>query len=551
MFSEKNMKLLSSANLMTIYTGECTNQTIKSFEQILNKLHDTPYHLALMLRCSILTFYDDLEHDAETKTWGKLIWLELNKIKNINDSVSSTFGDYKQSPVKVAMFERPPTAISVRQVNQIRYPSYLKEMRSRTNWTGIDYIVLYHIEHILNFSIQIQKYPKHDFGFRNEDGKFVGTLGAVINGDVDISFNGRFVKDYDTDGKLAFLHYISFDRVCFITPKAQRVPTWMAPLLIFNIQAWSALFGIVWINGLFWYLLRQLFGDSHQIILKGRLRIKFEGRDGFPALFLDAATMLLSNIRDKLPSNTPERMFIATILFSATYMSGMIQAALTSSFSTVSFDKEIDTFEDLVRTGLPMYTSKSIGDLLGDDSETRPIVRQLQRQLVIHTTNIISLPHTATYRNVCGVEREADADILIKSEYSTTEGEPMLHVMKECPRVYYLAYITRANWPFAPDIKRIISYFTESGLVNKWYEDIKHTLVNASKPVEIISYSPFHVRNLVFSFYVLLIGLAGAIVIFIMEVITGQRFSQKKNKNIRLLKAKLQRRKVKKQPKKL
>lgn len=303
-FISQNYKMFIEGSLMTVFIGECGDEATNLFKEILNHLHRNfkiPYHLALMLKCSGLTFFDLLEYNQGTESWGNLIWLDLNKIKYVRQVVTPKLGGgYKGFPLNIAMFERPPTAIPLDDIHmKLRYPTYLQHMQAQTNWTGIDYIVLYHVKDKLNFSLRIKYYPKHDFGFKTENGSFIGTLGAVLNEDVDISFNGRFVKDYETSSILGFLHYVSFDRICFITPKAQQIPTWMAPLLIFELNAWIALLGLVWINGVFWYVLRQLFGDSHQIILQGRIKLKFEGRDGFPSLFLDTATMLLSNIRGK------------------------------------------------------------------------------------------------------------------------------------------------------------------------------------------------------------------------------------------------------------
>lgn len=92
----------------------------------------------------------------------------------------------------------------------------------------------------------------------------------------------------------------------------------------------------------------------------------------------------------------------------------MIQAALTTSFSTIRFYKEINTFEDLVKSGLPIPVSRSLGDLIEGENDTDYWIRRLQKKLIHFEQNIVWLSTTAHYRNVTSIEREADADILIK-----------------------------------------------------------------------------------------------------------------------------------------
>lgn len=43
------------------------------------------------------------------------------------------------------------------------------------------------------------------------------------------------------------------------------------------------------------------------------------------------------------------------------------------------------------------------------------------------------------------------------------DGSPKLHLVKECPREYHLAYIVKKGWPLLPRFSKIINRFFEAG----------------------------------------------------------------------------------------
>lgn len=104
-------------------------------------------------------------------------------------------------------------------------------------------------------------------------------------------------------------------------------------------------------------------------------------------------------------------------------------------------------------------TYSSIIDIFGDGGT--PVLESLKRKF--HLSKIPIIPQTATTRDVCSIERRADISVIIKTKYELPNGKVLLHVIEECPRVYYLAYIVRKGWPFAPYFNDILSRFFEAG----------------------------------------------------------------------------------------
>lgn len=188
--------------------------------------------------------------------------------------------------------------------------------------------------------------------------------------------------------------------------------------------------------------------------------------------------------------------------------------------STTSFETDINTLEQLSKSHLPIVTgSQSLSDLFGE-ADT-PLMKTLKKNVKIMQTAQSNIWLTANVRNSCSIERETDAEFIIRTKFMRNDGYPLLHVMKECPRSYYIGYMVRKGWPFAKDISRMIVNFREAGLTTKWYNDIQDAIVShmnlqnrmASKGPE-----PFTLKHLVFSFYLLALGLTFSTIVLLFEV---------------------------------
>lgn len=77
--------------------------------------------------------------------------------------------------------------------------------------------------------------------------------------------------------------------------------------------------------------------------------------------------------------------------------------------------------------------------------------------------NTTSLSRAATRRNCFGIERKADLNVIINTKFVEPGGRPLLNVVQECPRDYYVAYLTRAGWPLLPTFNWSIQKFFEAG----------------------------------------------------------------------------------------
>lgn len=242
------------------------------------------------------------------------------------------------------LFERFPTSLKLSNLTDYILPPYSYSVSDEFGYNGIDPITLYYLSKALNITPIIQDFPYESYGFKQKNGTFTGTLATVIYNKTDISFNGRYVKDYEANDNIQFLAIQTFEKVCFLTPKAQRVPRWKAPFLIFTHGVWVLLMLVVVLISC------SLYGLQN--------RNQFNQGKVFSIFYIiiDVTLMLLSAISSKLPKVGKERLIIGGCLIGAWYISGLIQAALTTSISTRIFEKDIDTFEELVNSKLPILS---------------------------------------------------------------------------------------------------------------------------------------------------------------------------------------------------
>lgn len=120
--------------------------------------------------------------------------------------------------------------------------------------------------------------------------------------------------------------------------------------------------------------------------------------------------------------------------------------------------------------------------------------------------------------------------LLLQTKYLKADGSPMLHVVKECPRHYYLTYITRKDWPFLPKFNKILIRLAEGGFTKFWHDSTANTLIQRAY-LDRNNYSAgqaFSLNHVKMPFYILLFGYALSIIVFL-----GERLSPMKLENIR------------------
>lgn len=333
----------------------------------------------------------------------------------------------------VSLFIRIPTMVKPIP-RPLRSDPIYGILNNSFGYGGLDGMVLANLAKFLNFTPEIKiPPPEAEYGYKTPNGSFFGSLGDVVYGKVVISFNGRFINDYGTE-KIEFTTPIGNDMLCIIVPSAEKVPQWLKIFRCFTIESWISIFGVYWVTTFFWYYLRSI--NFQKISARSR-------KDSLAAL--EIYTFFVSAAM-KLPFMDSHRVFITSCLFLNIVITGIFQGSLFRSYTTESYYPNINTLKKFDESGLRIGTaSQSLAETFVGDT---PMGKNLRKKVVINSGSS-SMDRAAYHRDFAALERSGDAKMRIRAEFTRPDGFELLHVVKECPRSYHVAYIvSKGKWCF-------------------------------------------------------------------------------------------------------
>lgn len=408
--------------------------------------------------------------------WGTIDTHAHINLKNLN-----------KFPLKISMFERFPTSI-------VQVPELLKvnPVYKSSELVGLDGTLLLTLSSFLNFDFEfVGGLGKENFGWVLPNGTITGSLGLVAGNQVHISTNGRFLTNYRTTSIEFTVPYDS-DQMCVVVPKSKKVPQWLMVFYSFSALSWVCIYSVYFICTIIWYFMgptrryHRVFWEMFSII------------HGIPI-----------RINPKLGQS----FFLLGCMVFNIIILGLVQGSFFKSFTTPTFYHEIDTLEDLDKSGLPIGTN-----FYSFDSDGSKLMANLKKK------KIRSVPHlmdsVAYQRNVAKLERKHDIDSFIKTHYLDQNGTPLLHIVNECLTSYFISLIVPKGSAFLDIFNEVISRLVEAGLTLKWYQDVEYTetlirLMKLNKNKKL--WEPFNLYALQGAFFVWTLGIILSSFVFLGE----------------------------------
>nr|QZH55087.1 ionotropic receptor 100b [Achelura yunnanensis] len=353
-------------------------------------------------------------------------------------------------PLRINIFYRFPTSIT----ECYDIDNYVHH-KFTTKFCGLDAMVMDDVINYFRFKVIFVEFENGTeiYGYVEEDGKISGTLGAVVRGEIDISFNSRFLVPYLNDGFL-FLHYISSDSLCAVTKTPDVIPLWFYPWKAYEIDMWLVIFSILIGIGAFTWILATL------------TRKKKDKKISLISCILDAMMTgffgITLNVKPKFKISKAS-CFICSIILLAIY-----QGFINYLFTTLIRFKMIKTLDDLYESGAVLYTSPAIIKVIDcERNKNLRIVNEAKlwpNKLVTSLEFIIDTPKTAT------VERKNDLLLKSLNQYKDENGRPLLYAVDECFSTYYLSYIANKDFLFSKKIMTFLERLNEAGLPPMYYK---------------------------------------------------------------------------------
>ncbi|XP_073953610.1 uncharacterized protein [Choristoneura fumiferana] len=158
-------------------------------------------------------------------------------------------------PLKGNIFSRFPTVIT----NCSGTEMYVKTSNILgDNYCGMDALVMADVVRHFEFNLSMPRMgPGYDkFGYQQENGVVTGSLGYIFTGDLDISFNSRFMVMY-IEGYTRpynFLYPISQDSLCALLKHPGEEPLWRYPYKAFTLTQWFCIYTALITVGVFMWM---------------------------------------------------------------------------------------------------------------------------------------------------------------------------------------------------------------------------------------------------------------------------------------------------------
>ncbi|CAG9767771.1 unnamed protein product [Ceutorhynchus assimilis] len=437
-------------------------------------------------------------------SYGQVHIYSLNVIEQNPYLIINSVTNLNGYPLKVSIFERYPTAIKELPKILQTYPVYKKIPKTSTFY-GIDGVVLSEIAYLCNFSIDIASGVENKYyGLVGRNGSIIGSLGQIIKRRIDFQANSRFLIDYGLSS-FEYTYHLYFEYLGVLVLKSGRVPKWLEIFYVFLRESNLMILSSWIICCIFNAIIQKCYGVSFQDAILEMYCI---------ALGHSQESIIISN-----NTSRSRRIFIGSCLIFSIISSPLLTAELTNVLTNDIWLPDINTLEEFDGTGLTIHSS--VNPFINDP---RHLYQKLSSKINSTWMEIRALDLMVQTKKSAALERVTDAKLKIYTQYTDENGTPLLHIIPEYPRKYFMAYIVPSGSPYLININCILKHFNEAGLDLKWSGDFTRGIVAEASRKKINSskqagYEALNVEDMRSACYILFPGYLISILVFVFEVI--------------------------------
>ena len=198
----------------------------------------------------------------------------------------------------------------------------------------------------------------------------------------------------------------------------------------------------------------------------------------------------------------------------------------------------IDTLEELDASRLPIVVRHQglINDVFGTENENTILGHLKERLRVSKSTN--TNKEITEKGKMANFLRLAEIELTQAKFVRMDDGMSLLHMVKECPRSYTLAYVFPKASPILDTVNYYLGLFSQSGLLVKWEKATNHIIQmhKAQKLRGFVKQNRVRLKmtHLQWPFVFLICGLILSFLVLLTEIFSHKNFiKNKKNKNTR------------------
>ena len=423
-------------------------------------------------------------------SWGVTNNYTMTESSRQISLITSVLSNLNQYQLPVSLFEKVPTAVKTLPKLLKTNPLY-RDLSWSQGFAGADAMLLGTLAKCLNFTPVVDlNLPLNDFGHVLKNGTVSGVLGDVIKRRSQLGVNERFLANYGVGG-FEFTMPHGSDKICFMVPKARKVPRWRTLFMCFGTCTWIMITGVYFTCVVFWYLVRS------STLLKTSWEMY----------------SFLMGIPYRVVPSVPQFFYLTGCMIFNVIIMGVIQGSLFTNFSTITFYHDLDTLDDVDQSGITIMSY--VWHLIQDDSD---LIKRLKKKSILFDPGFFEA--AARDRNLGIMDRKSDLEIFAKAVYLEDDGTPRFHIVNECLTTFLVVNIVPKGSAFLTMFNTIITKVVESGLWFKWYKDVADSIF-IEKSNEIMkkeSFKAFSFDDVQAPFYILVFGYGCGILIFLGEI---------------------------------
>lgn len=341
------------------------------------------------------------------------------------------------------------------------------------------------------------------------NGSSIGMTDDLKIGKTDLAFAGVIpvpaaFHDYDYS-KTYF-----FGSISWFVPNPNQIPHWQSLIKVFTIGTWFALIlAFITITILFHIIQKITVSEEY----------------GAYTEYISAALILfgigIGSPSFKLPKNKYLKLLFALWVFYSLHIITAYTSLLYGFITHPSYEKGIDTVDDLLKSGLKTCVSDLYYGIYNETDDDK-IDLLLNNRLECNDLNK-AIKLFVQYRNFSLLAKVENFDFVI------SESRSNIHKVSEKFVTYNLMLIANKGNVVLSRLNWVISQAIESGLFNKWKSDI--ILFNTMRLKYYsgtdLNYAPHSLglTDIQGSIFILVMGFLLSVFVFIGELIKFKYFT--------------------------
>jgi hypothetical protein len=438
----------------------------------------------------------NITHASLLDYWVKSDSLEGRFLRNVPLFPSKIPPDLHGCTLSVSTFELEPVIMK----------------RKSAYDDGLEIRLLNTILSYLNLSaVFLPPPPKNErWGRHLPNGSWDGIIGSVAQRRSDVAVGGIVVHNMTEDSVDVTFSYLE-QGINWYVPCAKALPHRMNITSVFTTILWLGIILMyIIVSSLIWYLYKSRWKSSEFFQNMSQ---------SFIICLLNLwAVMLGISASLHIPNSATIRMLYILLIFYSLGLNTVYQALLTTYLVEPRLEKQISTEEQLLQSGLELGINPHF------EQSGKGMFRSQYPNMIPCPDTEECLRRLAEKGDLAVLCAERVGEYMGMFKFPDSNGKPAYCKLYEQFTTLNMAMCMQKGDPLLYYFNKVIMHVFETGLLNHWWNDLKHNATLSSKKIFLtiptMEFKTLTVYHLQSCFYALCLGHVLSLGLFICEVIT-------------------------------